>query len=111
MEYLRRDAFEFVGFRHRPSAPGAVAKMVTDRHRIGGFVAGIAASCAIVFASGTGMPVSTTHAVVGAVLGVDMARGRETIDLRRRVCSRWNSELTSAAVDLIRLNLVLRPVI
>jgi PiT family inorganic phosphate transporter len=46
-----------------------------------GFAAGLAASFTIVFASGTGMPVSTTHALVGAVLGVGMARGFSAIDL------------------------------
>jgi PiT family inorganic phosphate transporter len=47
-----------------------------------GFSAGVAASFTIVFASGTGMPVSTTHALVGAVLGVGLARGFSAIDLR-----------------------------
>lgn len=45
-----------------------------------GFAAGIAASCTIVFASSTGMPVSTTHAVVGAVLGVGLVQGVKAID-------------------------------
>jgi len=35
-----------------------------------------------VIASGTGMPVSTTHTLVGAVLGVGLARGIDAIDLR-----------------------------
>ena len=40
-----------------------------------GFAAELAAASTIVFASGTGMPISTTHTLVGAVLGVGMARG------------------------------------
>jgi PiT family inorganic phosphate transporter len=47
-----------------------------------GFAAGLAAATTIVIASGTGMPVSTTHTLVGAVLGVGLARGIDAIDLR-----------------------------
>jgi len=46
-----------------------------------GFSAELAAAFTIVFASGTGMPVSTTHVLVGAVLGVGMARGISAINL------------------------------
>jgi PiT family inorganic phosphate transporter len=47
-----------------------------------GFSAELAAAFTIVFASGTGMPVSTTHTLVGAVLGVGMARGMTAINLK-----------------------------
>ena len=47
-----------------------------------GFAAELAAATTIVIASGTGMPISTTHTLVGAVLGVGLARGIEAIDLR-----------------------------
>jgi PiT family inorganic phosphate transporter len=47
-----------------------------------GFAAGLAASSTIVIASGSGMPISTTHTLVGAVLGVGLARGIDAIDLR-----------------------------
>jgi len=46
-----------------------------------GFSAELAAAFTIVFASGTGMPVSTTHVLVGAVLGVGIARGISAINL------------------------------
>jgi len=56
-----------------------------------GFAAELAAATTIVIASGTGMPISTTHTLVGAVLGVGMARGIEAIDLRvvRRIFISW----------------------
>jgi PiT family inorganic phosphate transporter len=56
-----------------------------------GFAAGLAASTTIVIASGTGIPISTTHTLVGAVLGVGLARGIEAIDLRvvRRIFVSW----------------------
>ena len=47
-----------------------------------GFAAELAAATTIVLASGTGIPISTTHTLVGAVLGVGLARGIEAIDLR-----------------------------
>lgn len=46
-----------------------------------GFAAELAAASTIVFASGTGMPISTTHTLVGAVLGVGMARGISAINI------------------------------
>ena len=46
-----------------------------------GFAAELAAATTIVFASGTGMPISTTHTLVGAVLGVGMARGISAINM------------------------------
>jgi PiT family inorganic phosphate transporter len=46
-----------------------------------GFAAELAAASTIVVASGTGMPISTTHTLVGAVLGVGFARGIAAIDL------------------------------
>ena len=36
----------------------------------------------MVIASGTGVPISTTHTLVGAVLGVGFARGIGAINLR-----------------------------
>ncbi len=47
-----------------------------------GFAAGIAAAATIVLASGTGLPISTTHTLVGAVLGVGIARGIAAINMR-----------------------------
>ena len=47
-----------------------------------GFAAELAAATTIVIASGTGIPISTTHTLVGAVHGVGLARGIEAIDLR-----------------------------
>ncbi len=58
-----------------------VGSRITELTPSRGFSAEFAASFTIVFASGTGMPVSTTHALVGAVLGVGMARGFSAIDL------------------------------
>lgn len=58
-----------------------VGARITDLTPTRGFSAELAAAFTIVFASGTGMPVSTTHTLVGAVLGVGMARGITAINL------------------------------
>ena len=47
-----------------------------------GFCAELAAAATVVIASRTGLPVSTTHILVGSVLGVGLARGIGALDLR-----------------------------
>ncbi|QEL10442.1 inorganic phosphate transporter [Kushneria phosphatilytica] len=47
-----------------------------------GFAATLAAATTVVLASGTGLPISTTHTLVGAVLGVGLARGMRALNLR-----------------------------
>ena len=42
----------------------------------------LGAATTVVLASRTGLPISTTHTLVGAVLGVGMARGIAAINLR-----------------------------
>ena len=59
-----------------------VGKNITALTPSRGFAAGLAAAATIVMASGTGLPISTTHTVVGAILGVGMARGIAAINLR-----------------------------
>ncbi|MEH6454335.1 MAG: inorganic phosphate transporter [Psychromonas sp.] len=46
-----------------------------------GFAAELAAASTVVLASGTGLPISTTQTLVGAVLGVGMARGIAALNL------------------------------
>jgi PiT family inorganic phosphate transporter len=46
-----------------------------------GFAAELSAACTVVIASGAGLPISTTQTLVGAVLGVGMARGIAAINL------------------------------
>ncbi len=59
-----------------------VGRKITQLTPSRGFAAELAAATTIVIASGTGMPISTTHTLVGAVLGVGLARGIDAIDLR-----------------------------
>ena len=68
-----------------------VGEKITQLTPSRGFAAELAAATTIVLASGTGLPISTTHTLVGAVLGVGMARGIEAIDLRvvGRIFASW----------------------
>ncbi|MCH7822637.1 MAG: inorganic phosphate transporter [Proteobacteria bacterium] len=68
-----------------------VGKKITQLTPSRGFSAELAAATTIVVATGTGMPISTTHTLVGAVLGVGLARGIEAIDLRvvGRIFASW----------------------
>lgn len=52
-----------------------IGKNITELTPSRGFAAELAAATTVVIASGTGIPVSTTHTLVGAVLGVGLARG------------------------------------
>jgi len=52
-----------------------VGSGITELTPSRGFAATLAAAVTIVFASGVGLPISTTHTLVGGVLGVGLARG------------------------------------
>ncbi|MEJ2038909.1 MAG: inorganic phosphate transporter [Desulfosarcinaceae bacterium] len=47
-----------------------------------GFSVDVAAATTVLLASKLGLPVSTTHAAVGGVLGVGLARGIEAVNFR-----------------------------
>lgn len=59
-----------------------VGKGITELTPSRGFCCELAASTTVVLASATGIPVSTTHTLVGAVLGVGFARGISALNLR-----------------------------
>ncbi len=59
-----------------------IGKDITSLTPSRGFCATLAAAATVVVASRTGLPVSTTHVAVGAVIGVGLARGIGALDLR-----------------------------
>ncbi len=59
-----------------------IGTRITELTPSRGFAAEMAAAATVVIASRLGLPVSTTHIIVGAVLGVGMARGIAAIDMR-----------------------------
>lgn len=58
-----------------------IGKKITELTPSRGFAAEFGAAITIVLASRLGMPISTTHTLVGAVLGVGFARGLEAVNL------------------------------
>jgi PiT family inorganic phosphate transporter len=59
-----------------------IGRKITELTPSRGFAAELAAASTVVLASGLGLPVSTTHTLVGAVLGVGLARGIGALNLR-----------------------------
>lgn len=58
-----------------------VGTKITELTPSRGFCCEVSAATTVVLASGIGLPISTTHTLVGAVLGVGMARGVSAINL------------------------------
>jgi len=61
---------------------GTIGQKITELTPSRGFAAELGAAATVVFASGTGLPISTTHTLVGAVLGVGLARGIGALNLK-----------------------------
>ena len=87
-----------------------VGARITDLTPSRGFSAELAAATTIVLASGTGIPISTTHTLVGAVLGVGMARGISAINLGvvGRIFVSWVVTIPAGALLTVIFFYVLR---
>jgi PiT family inorganic phosphate transporter len=59
-----------------------IGRKITELTPSRGFAAELGAAGTVVIASATGLPISTTHTLVGAVLGVGFARGIGALNLR-----------------------------
>lgn len=77
-----------------------IGKKITQLTPSRGFAANIGAATTIVLASRMGFPVSTTHTLVGAVLGIGMARGISYLNLRmvRDIFVSWLITIPAGAV-------------
>ncbi|ABI70427.1 inorganic phosphate transporter [Shewanella frigidimarina] len=76
-----------------------IGKNITHLTPSRGFAAELAAASTVVIASGTGLPISTTQTLVGAVLGVGMARGIAAINIGvvRNIVVSWVITLPAGA--------------
>lgn len=77
-----------------------IGKKITELTPSRGFSAEFAASITILFASRLGFPISTTHTLVGAVLGVGLAGGLATLNLRtiRDIAFSWLITIPAGAL-------------
>jgi phosphate/sulfate permease len=82
-----------------------IGKKITELTPTRGFSAEFGAAATILLASRLGMPISTTHTLVGAVIGVGMARGIEALDLRtmRHIVISWIVTVPAGALIAIAL--------
>lgn len=89
-----------------------VGKQITELTPSRGFAAELAAATTVVLASGTGIPISTTHTLVGAVLGVGMARGMAALNLNiiRNIFMSWVITLPAGAILSIIFFFILKGV-
>ena len=87
-----------------------VGKRITDLTPSRGFSAEFSAAVTIVLASKLGIPISTTHTLVGAVLGVGLARGVEALNLRtvRDIVISWVVTIPVGAALTILLFYIIR---
>ena len=89
-----------------------IGKNITELTPSRGFAAEIAAATTVVIASGTGIPISTTHTLVGAVLGVGLARGIGALNLSviGKIFLSWVVTLPAGATLSIFFFFILRAI-
>jgi PiT family inorganic phosphate transporter len=77
-----------------------LGRKITELTPTRGFSAEFGAACTILLASRLGMPISTTHCLVGAVMGVGIARGITSLNLRvlSRIFLSWIITIPVAAL-------------
>jgi len=89
-----------------------VGSGITDLTPSRGFAAQFATAMTVVVASGTGLPISTTQTLVGAILGIGFARGIAALNLTviRNIISSWVVTLPAGAFFAIMIFYVLRAI-
>lgn len=87
-----------------------IGKKITELTPTRGFCAEFGAATTILLASKLGLPISTTHCLVGAVLGVGLARGMKALNLGmlKEIILSWVITIPSSAVMSIFIFYLLR---
>ncbi|MBF0784413.1 inorganic phosphate transporter [Muribacter muris] len=91
---------------------GTIGTGITDLTPSRGFAAQFACAITVVLASGTGLPISTTQTLVGAVLGVGFARGIAALNLGviRNIVASWVITLPAGAILSIAIYYILNAI-
>ncbi|HBN27069.1 MAG TPA: phosphate permease [Desulfobacteraceae bacterium] len=86
---------------------------ITTLNNTRGFSVDFAAATTVMIASKLGLPVSTTHAAVGGVLGVGFARGMEAVNFKIifQIIVYWILTVPAAAFTSMIIFLILKHVI
>lgn len=89
-----------------------IGKKITELTPTRGFAAEFGAATTIVLASSLGMPISTTHTLVGSVLGVGFARGMEALNLSmtRDIFISWLVTVPAGAAITIAFYFILKTI-
>ncbi len=89
-----------------------IGKKITELTPTRGFAAEFAAATTIVLASRLGLPISTTHTLVGAVLGVGLARGIGSLNLRTvsDIVVSWIITIPAGAAGAIVIYYILKAI-
>lgn len=89
-----------------------IGKKITDLTPTRGFSAEFGTAITIAIASRLGLPISTTHTLVGAVLGVGFARGIRSINLKvlKNIAASWFLTLPASAILAIFFMYLLRTI-
>jgi len=89
-----------------------IGKKITELTPSRGFSAEIAAAITIVLASKMGIPVSTTHTLVGGVLGVGFARGIKALNLKvvTNIVISWVITIPVGAIGAIVFYYILKAI-
>ena len=87
-----------------------IGRKITELTPSRGFAAEFAAASTVIVASGTGLPVSTTQTLVGAVMGVGLARGVGALDIGviRTILISWVVTLPVGAALAVAFYYLLR---
>ena len=87
-----------------------IGKEITEMTPTRGFSAEFGAATTVLVASRLGLPVSTTHTLVGSVIGVGFAQGIAALNIRviRNIVGSWIATVPAAAAVAALLFLVLR---
>lgn len=89
-----------------------IGRKITELTPTRGFSAEFGAAITILIASKLGLPISTTHCIVGAVLGVGLARGISALNLRtlRDIVLSWIITIPSSAIVSILIFYLIRAI-